>query len=296
MCILLIQSMTGFGRGEAAIANKSFTVEIKSVNNKYLDLTIKMPKIINPLEARIRDYIKKYITRGKVDVYINFRSLGMDNKKLLLDEDLAKSYADAMYRIKDICSIDDRISLSLISKFPDVVTIESNDEDEEELWLILETALKTALINISQMRTKEGQNLREDMQMRLDLIKETVEMIEEKSPIIVIEYKEKLQNRIKELADGVTLDEQRLVQEVAIMSDKINVTEEIVRLYSHIDQMTMALNEKEAVGKKLNFIVQEMNRESNTINSKANDLSIINDILLVKCEIEKIKEQIQNIE
>lgn len=292
----MIKSMTGFGRGEVNVDNKSFVVEIKTINHRYNDISIRMPRFLSSLEDKIREYIQSRISRGKIDVYVSYNSYGSDNKTLIYDENLAKEYVNVLGQIKQSFGLKDDISLSLIARFPDLVRTENKEEDQEQLWIMLSQALDESVKNTISMRENEGARLREDMQKRLFYIKDVVKLIEDRAPIVVEEYRQKLNNRIKDLLNGTPIDEQRIAMEVAIMADKGNVTEEIVRLYSHINQMISTLDNSDTIGRKLDFIVQEMNREANTINSKSQDITIINSIVDVKSEIEKIREQIQNIE
>lgn len=288
--------MTGFGRGENTQNNKTFIVEVKSINHRYNDISIRMPRFLGSLEDKVREYVQSKLSRGKIDIYINYSSIGSENKQLIFDKELAQEYVNILEEIKETFNINDSISLQLVARYPDLIKTENKEEDQEQLWSILEAALSEALNNAVRMREIEGQRLKEDIINRLEYIKNIVKSIEERTPLIVEDYRKKLTNRIKELLEDLKVDDQRLAMEVAIMSDKSNVTEEIVRLYSHINQMIQTMNSNDIMGRKLDFIIQEMNRESNTINSKANDIEIINNIVDVKSEIEKIREQIQNIE
>lgn len=288
--------MTGFGRGETTADNKTFVVEIKTINHRYNDISIRMPRFLSSLEDKIREYIQTSISRGKIDVYISYNSFGLENKNLIYDEELAEEYVNILGKIKEDFKMKDEISLSLVARFPDLIRVENKDEDQEQMWNLLVQALDEAVKNTVKMRENEGARLKEDIIKRLFYIKDVVKSIEERSPIVVEEYRQRLNNRIKELLNNTPVDEQRIAMEVAIMADKGNVTEEIVRLFSHINQMISTLDFSETIGRKLDFIVQEMNREANTINSKSQDITIINSIVDVKSEIEKIREQIQNIE
>lgn len=290
----MIKSMTGFGRGETTLDGKTFLVEIRSVNHRYNDISIKMPRFLSILEDKVREFIQSHMSRGKIDVFISYNALGLENKQLIFDEQLAEEYVDVLNKIKLKFEISDLISLSLISRFPDIIRIENKD-DQEELWDILKIALQQAIGNAIRMRENEGDRLRKDILKRLDIIKSLVNNIELRASSVVEEYRQRLNNRIKDMVN-INVDEQRLATEVAIMSDKSSIDEEITRLYSHISQMTDTLNSSEPVGRKLDFIVQEINRESNTINSKVSNIEIINNVIEIKTELEKIREQIQNIE
>lgn len=292
----MIKSMTGFGRGNIDQDGRSFTVEIKSVNHRYCDLNIKMPKSLLSLEDRIRKVIQEKVSRGKVDVFITQNSYEKQGAKVVLDEKLADSYVECLNNIKERYDIKENISLALISRFPDVVSLKQEEEDVENLWEILSLSLRDAVNLLVDMREKEGLKLEKNILSKCDYIKSLLDKIEEKSPLVVKEYKEKLTERLKELLGECQVDENRIAVEVALFADKASIDEEIVRLNSHLVQLKETFHLNEAVGRKLDFIVQEMNREVNTIGSKANNLEITNIVLNIKNEIEKIREQIQNIE
>lgn len=292
----MIRSMTGFGRGESIQDGKEFTVEIKTVNHRYSDIFIKMPRQIGFLEDRVRDIVGKAISRGKVDVYITYYNYSDDSKQVTLDEALAKTYISAVESMRDKFSLKDDISVSLISRFPDVLRVEQAEEDEEYLWSLLKVAVEKALDSLIKMREIEGERLKKVLLDRAVYIDSILEEIAEHAPEIPKEYKIKLEARIKELLDQQPVDENRLAMEVAVFADRCNIDEELVRLTSHVAQLKEALSVDQPVGRRLDFLVQEMNREINTIGSKANDLSITRYVVEVKSEIEKIREQIQNIE
>lgn len=292
----MIKSMTGFGRGNIDQDGRSFTVEIKSVNHRYCDLNIKMPKSLLSLEDRIRKVIQEKVTRGKVDVFITQNNYEKQGAKVVLDEKLADSYVECLNKIKERYDIKENISLALISKFPDVVNLKQEEEDVENLWEILSLPLRDAVNLLVDMREREGLKLEKNILLKCDYIKSLLDKIEEKSPLVVEEYKEKLNERLKELLGEGQVDENRIAVEVALFADKSAIDEEIVRLNSHLVQLKETFNLNEAVGRKLDFIIQEMNREINTIGSKANNLEVTNNVLNIKNEIEKIREQIQNIE
>ncbi|MBV7271930.1 YicC family protein [Clostridiaceae bacterium UIB06] len=292
----MIKSMTGFGRGSIEQDGRSFTIEMKSVNHRYCDLNIKMPKIFLSLEDRMRKVIFEKISRGKVDVFITQNNKEKVGVKAVLDESLADSYVECLRKIKDKYDIREGISISLIAKFPDVITLKQEEEDIENVWRILSVPLEEALNLLVEMRQNEGLKLKNDILLKCDYIKHLLDKIEKRSPFVVIEYKDKLNERLKELLQDYQIDENRIAMEVALFGDKSCIDEEIVRLNSHLVQLRETFNLNEPIGRKLDFILQEMNRETNTIGSKANDLEITNSVLNIKNEIEKIREQIQNIE
>lgn len=292
----MIKSMTGFGRGENSQDGKEFTVEIKTVNHRYSDIFIKMPRQIGFLEDKVRELVGKAVSRGKIDVYITYHDYSDDARVVTLDEGLAKTYISATESLRDKFLLKDDITVSLISRFPDVLKVEQAQEDEELLWSVLKTALTKALDSLIEMREIEGEGLRNVLLERADFIDSIVAEIAKRAPEVPKEYKLKLEVRIKELLDQQTVDENRLATEVALFADRCSIDEELVRLASHIEQLREALSIDQPVGRKLDFLVQEMNREINTIGSKANDLSITKNVVEVKSEIEKIREQIQNIE
>ncbi|MBL4934959.1 YicC family protein [Clostridium sp. YIM B02515] len=292
----MTKSMTGFGRGSIEEDGKSYVIEIKSVNHRYLDINIKMPRNLISLEDRIRKTISQKINRGKVDIFITQNTYVSNNTVTNFNHNLGDSYLNCLKEIRDRYEVRDDISVSLIARFPEVITLNTKEEDLDEVWNNLKIPLDDALNSFVLMREKEGQNLKEDITKRCDYIKEQIDKIELMAPAIVVEYKEKLEKRLKELLGDIKIDENRIAMELAIFSDKANIDEELVRLNSHIIQMKDALNLSEPVGRKLDFIVQEMNRETNTIASKANNLEITNISLNIKNEIEKIREQVQNME
>jgi uncharacterized protein (TIGR00255 family) len=292
----MIKSMTGFGRASIEQDGESLTVEIRSVNHRYCDLGIKMPKSLLVLEDRVRKTIQKKIIRGKVDVFITRNNSEKFGVKALLNENLADSYVECFNRIKDRYQIKEELSMSIIAKFSDVITLEQQQDDLEKAWEVLRSPLEEAINLVVEMREQEGQKLQNDVILKCDYIKDLLDKIEERSPLVVKEYKKRFGDRVKELTQGYEFDENRVALEIALFADKACVDEEIVRLNSHLVQLKETFNFTEAVGRKLDFIIQEMNRETNTIGSKANDLEITNCVLNIKNEIEKIREQIQNIE
>ena len=290
-------SMTGFGRGEYKDDNYQFLVECKTINHKYADINIRLPRKLSFLEDKARILVKDYIKRGRVDLYIKLDLLGSEDVNLKFDEELATQYVSILKQIKDTFDLVDDISVMNIAKFPDVIKTEEKEDDEDKLWSMLKIALENALIKLTEMRSEEGKKLAEDIQNRCDLLKNYIEEIEKYSYNVVIDYKEKLKNRINDmLEDPSIIDENRLAQEVAIYADKSSITEEIVRFKSHIIQLKNTVVKNESIGRKIDFLIQEMNRETNTIGSKSSDLNITNLVVEVKSELEKIREQIQNIE
>ncbi len=293
----MVRSMTGFGRGTFSDSGKEFTVEIKSVNHRYIDFYIKLPRQIAFLEERVREIVSKSIYRGKVDIFISFEDRSEDSKSVTLDEALADAYIQAIEKLKVKYNLADDISVSLVSRLPDVLRIEKNEDDEEQLWKVLYNALVAAISSLIQMREKEGNELRESLLQKADNMQEIIKHISERSPEVVSEYKLKLENRIKDLLNQQTIDENRIAMEVAIFADRCSIDEELVRLGSHLSQLRDILSiQQQPVGRKLDFLVQEINREINTIGSKSNDIIITKNVLELKSETEKIREQIQNIE
>lgn len=292
----MIKSMTGFGRGECRQDGIEFLVEIKAVNHRYADIFIKIPRQVSFLEEKARNLVGKAVSRGKIDVYVSYNNTSEDNKKVVFDEGLAKAYIDSIQQLKNSFNIDDEISLALISRFPDIFKVEQEELDEETLWRMLEEALTSALQSLISMRAQEGKRLKKDLLDRAVYIEKLIEELEARAPEVVIEYKARLESRIKDLLEQQTIDEARLATEVAIFADKCSIDEEIVRLKSHINQLCDTLESSDPVGRKLDFLIQEMNREVNTIGSKANDLAITKNVVEIKSEIEKLREQVQNIE
>lgn len=292
----MVRSMTGFGRGECSRDGREFTVEIKTVNHRYFDIFIKMPRQIGILEDRVRELVSKAISRGKIDVYITYTNYGSDSKHVTIDEQLAKAYLTALEELKDKFSLADDISVSLLSKYPDVMKVEQCEEDEEQLWEILKAAVEDAVASLVRMREAEGEAMKKALLERADVVEGVIEGIAARAPEVPKEYKTKLTDRISDLLEQQTVDENRIAMEVALFADRCSIDEELVRLRSHFGQMRQILGMDQPVGRKLDFLVQEMNREINTIGSKANDLEITRLVVDVKSEIEKIREQVQNIE
>lgn len=292
----MIKSMTGFGRCEIAEADRKITVEMKSVNHRYLDVTIKMPKKLNFFEAAIRTELKNYMQRGKVDLFITYEDFTESNVCVKYNKELAAEYMQYFDRMAEDFSLDNDIRVSTLARFPEILTMEEQTVDEEQLWQLLDKALKGAAENFVETRIREGENLRNDLIAKLEGMLAHVDFITERSPEIIEEYKEKLTKKVEELLSDKQVDESRLLMEVTIFADKVCVDEELVRLRSHITATRDALLAGGSIGRKLDFIAQEMNREANTILSKTNDLAISNRGIDLKTEIEKVREQIQNIE
>ena len=292
----MIKSMTGFGRCEVSENDRKFTVEMKSVNHRYLDVNIKMPKKLNFFESAIRALLKDYIQRGKVDIFITYEDMTENNVSIKYNKDIASEYLKYLKDMAEEFGLDNDIRVSTLSRYPEVLTMEEQNIDEEGIWKTLEKALRGAAEGFVETRIKEGENLRTDLISKLDGMLSHVDFIKERSPQIIAEYKQKLEDKVKDLLADVKVDENRLLMEVTIFADKVCVDEEIVRLKSHIETTKATLESGGSMGRKLDFIAQEMNREANTILSKANDLEISNRAIELKTEIEKVREQIQNIE
>ena len=292
----MIKSMTGFGRCEVLKDSRKFTVELKSVNHRYLDVNIRMPKKLNFVETSIRTLLKSYADRGKVDIFITYEDLSQSQVSVKYNAALAAEYLKYLNQMAEEFSLDNDVRVSTLSRYPEVFTMEECSEDEDELWNGLKEALEGAFSQFVEMRTKEGERLKEDILLKLDLLSEQIRFIEERSPQIIAEYRTKLEEKMRELLEDTQIDDNRIAAEVILFADKICTDEEVVRLKSHIQHMKETLEESNGIGRKLDFIAQEMNREANTILSKANDLDISNRAISLKTEIEKIREQIQNIE
>lgn len=292
----MVKSMTGFGRCEISEGSRKMTVEMKSVNHRYLDVNMKMPKKLNFFDASIRNLLKSYIQRGKVDLFITYEDTAETNFSLKYNQELAGEYLKYLQQMSEQFGLENDIRVSTLSRYPEVFSMEEVQMDEEELWNLLEKALKGACEQFVDTRIKEGENLKKDLLAKLDEMLVNVDYIAVRSPEIIGEYRRKLEDKVKELLEDVHIEESRLATEVTIFADKICVDEEIVRLRSHIEHTKTTLEEGGAVGRKLDFIAQEMNREANTILSKANDLQVSNRAIDLKTEIEKVREQIQNIE
>ena len=292
----MIKSMTGFGRSEIERGNRKITVEIKSVNHRFLENSIKMPKKLNIFEARIRDTIKKYASRGKIDVFITYEDNSESNVSLKFNESIAREYMNIFRQMEERFNIRNDITVGALSRYPEVITMEESQEDEEELWNFINEAIEEACKWLADTRIIEGENLKNDLLLKLDHMEELVSYIETKNPQIIEDYKKKLEAKMEEILSDADIDKNRIASEVIIYADKVCVDEETVRLRSHIEHARKCLNEDGGIGRKMDFIAQEMNREANTTLSKANNIEISNAAIDLKTEIEKIREQIQNIE
>ena len=288
--------MTGFGRAEVATIERKITVELKSVNHRYCDISIKMPKKLGFFEASIRNLLKQYIGRGKIDVFISYEEYTEHTACVKYNSDIAKEYMNCLQQIATDFNLENDIKVSSLSRYPDVFSLEEQTIDEKELWGAIEEAVKRATEKFVEARILEGEHLKADILAKLSGMCSYITEIEKRSPEILTEYRKKLTDKVNELLGDTKLDESVLATELIIFADKICVDEETVRLRSHIKNMESTLKQEENVGRKLDFIAQEMNREANTILSKANDIEVSNLAIELKTEIEKIREQIQNIE
>lgn len=292
----MIKSMTGYGKSEQTIDSLNVTVEIKSVNHRYFEFSARVPREYGFLEEKLKKYCNSLITRGKVECYVSVEDLEEREMEVNVNETLAAGYVKALKELSERFGLKDDISAVTLSRYPDVITLHKASENEERIWNAVKTVAETAVSKFIEMRETEGSKLRGDILSRADYIIECVEFIEGRSPETVREYNEKLKQRMKELLGDAAVDEQRLLNEAAIYADKIAVDEETVRLRSHISQLREFMNSSEAIGRKLDFLVQEINREANTIGSKAQDVDIAKKVIAIKAEVEKIREQVQNIE
>ena len=292
----MIRSMTGFGRCEKTVNNYDISVEIKAVNHRYADYNIKLPRMYNFLEEDVKKYLQQYIVRGKVDVYLTIYKELDDSKEIILNEALAESYVKALKRIAERFEVRDDISVSSIARFNDVFDVKHTEEDEEIIRSSVLEVLGEALSGFIAAREREGQKLATDMIARVGLIRNEVIKIEKIAPDTVIEHKNNIEQRIRDLLGDATVDENRLLTETAIYADKLSVNEEIVRLKCHLEEFDRIMDKGDAVGRRLDFLLQEMNRETNTIGSKCNNLEISNIVINIKSELEKVREQLQNLE
>lgn len=291
-----MKSMTGYGAGEAILHGKKISVEIKSVNSRYSDISVKTPRFYSFLEAPLKKRAAVYASRGKIDIFVNIDS-GMDETKgVEVNVELAKKYLAAIVKIAAATGMEGEISAAEIAGMPDVLTVNEEEDDAEELTESVLAAFDKAGEEYVKMRAEEGKNIKEELISHLDAIERTVLIIEENTPKIVEAYRERLEARMREILENVPYDETRLLTEVAIFSDKVNVDEELARLKSHISQMRNMFEAEEPTGKKMDFLIQEMNREINTTGSKCSNLSVARSVIDVKAEIEKLREQVQNIE
>lgn len=292
----MIKSMTGFGRKEIVDEKRKITVEMKAVNHRYLDMNIKIPKKLSFFEASIRNVLKEYIQRGKVDVFITYEDFSENNFSLKYNKEVADSYLKYLNDMASTFGLENDIRVSTLSRYPEVFSLEEQELDEEDIWNDLEAAVRGAAEAFVEARITEGKNLKNDLIDKLDGMLEHVDYIADRAPGIIAEYKAKITDRVKEMLEDAKIDEARILTEVTLFADKVCVDEEIVRLRSHIDTTKATLTAGGSVGRKLDFIAQEMNREANTILSKSNDLETSNRAIDLKTDIEKVREQIQNIE
>ncbi len=292
----MVKSMTGYGRARQTLNGRDITVEVRSVNNRYLDCTVKVPRTYIFAEDSVKARVQKAVSRGKVDVFITIDAAAADETVVAVNEPLARGYYEALTRLKDMFSLEDGLNAVTLAKFPDVLTITKAEEDLESVAADICAVLDKALAAYNAMRTVEGGKLREDIAGRADTIEAVVGKVEERSPQTVAAYREKLLARMQEVLQSTAIDESRILTEAAIFADKIAVDEETVRLRSHLSQLRTMLESDQPIGRKLDFLIQEVNRECNTIGSKCNDLTIAQDVVNMKAEVEKIREQVQNIE
>ncbi len=292
----MIRSMTGYGRGQEVLDGLSVTVEIKSVNHRFFEYSCRLPRVYGFIDDKLKNYLQQRISRGKVDVFVQIDALESTGSEVLVNEGLAENYLAVLREMAQKYGLREDVSVTTLSRYPDVLTVRQAAVDEDTVWSAVQKVTDIALEQFVAMREREGARLREDVLSRGRTILSAVAVIEERSPQTVREHMEKLETRMRELLDGAAVDEGRLLTEAAIYADKIAVAEETVRLRSHIDQLDTLLSGDEAVGRKLDFLVQEINRETNTIGSKCSDLELTRIVVDIKAEIEKIREQIQNIE
>lgn len=292
----MIRSMTGYGRHQAVVNGWDVTVELKSVNHRYFEYSSRLPRTCGFLDDKLKSYLQQHISRGKVDVYVSLDAVETADSVVSVNIPLALAYRDALAEMSETLDIRNDVSLMNIARFPDVLTVRKSEADEDAIWDAVKTVATSALQKFIAMRELEGQRMREDVLNRRETILSAVAVVEEQSPKTVREHMEKVEARMRELLDGAAVDEQRLLTEAAVFADKIATAEETVRLRSHLDQLQTLVTADEPVGRKLDFLVQEINRETNTIGSKAQDLKLAQVVVDIKAEIEKIREQIQNIE
>lgn len=292
----MLKSMTGYGRQETVIEGKKILVEIKSVNHRFSDYNIKVPRHLGFLEDKIRKYVSENVTRGKIDIYVAVENYDEADKDIILNEELARNYIEVLKELRDKFGLCDDISVSNVAQYTDIFKTERREEDQEEVWRLVKTVMSDALKAFVSMREREGERIEKDLRDRIAFMSGLAEKIDERSPQTVEEYRRKLYTKIKELLEDREIDEARILTEVAIFADKVAVNEETVRLGSHFDEFYQILDSGEPAGRKLDFLIQEINREVNTIGSKANDIEIAKIVVTLKGETEKLREQIQNIE
>ena len=292
----MIRSMTGYGRGQEIVDGLSIVVEIKSVNHRYFEYSSRLPRGYAFLDDKLKSLLQQRISRGKVDVYVQIHTLETAGSEVVVDHGLAESYLTALKELAQRYDLREDVSATVLSRYPDILTVRQAEMDEDAVWAAVQQVADAALTRFIAMREVEGGRMREDVLSRADTIRQAVAVVEKRSPETVREHREKVENRMRELLSGVPVDEARLLNEAAVYADKVAVAEETVRLRSHLDQLEQLLDSGEAIGRKLDFLVQEINRETNTIGSKCSDLDLTRIVGDIKAEIEKIREQIQNIE
>lgn len=292
----MIKSMTGFGRVQETVDGMNVTVELRSVNHRYFEFTAKVPRTYGFLEEKLKTFTNTLVARGKVECYVAVEQLEESETTVSVNASLAKGYVDALRQLSEMFGLTADISAGALSRYPDVLVLQKTAADEDRIWNAVRTVAEKAVHRFIEMRETEGEKLKADILSRADTILEHVAFVEERSPQTVKEYNEKLKQRMEELLGSTQVDEQRLLTEAAIFADKIAVDEETVRLRSHISQLRTFMEADEPIGRKLDFLVQEINREANTIGSKAQDVEIAKRVIAVKAEVEKIREQVQNIE
>ena len=292
----MLKSMTGFGRAQKEIDGYGITVELKSVNHRYFEFSSSVPRQYGFLDEKLKSYINGKVSRGKIECYVTIEALNTDTADVVVNHTLATAYVNALKEIAEPYELKAAFGASTISRFPEVLVVRKSDEDEEKLWGYVQEVCSEAIDKFVAMREVEGSKMKDDIYSRGQFILDCVSYIEERSPQTIKEYDDKLIERVHELLGDVSLDESRILQEVAIYADKVAVAEETVRLRSHIEQLNAFISSDEPVGRKMDFLVQEINRETNTIGSKANDVDIARKVVDIKAEVEKIREQIQNIE
>ena len=292
----MLKSMTGYGRNEAIEGGKKILCEIKSVNHRYSDYAVKVSRYYGFLEERVKKYVSEYIKRGKVDIFVGIESFAEADKEISVNKELAKSYIEALQTLRDSFDLKDDISTMEVSRYPEIFISERKEEDEEEIWENVKSVLTPALENFVSMREREGKRIEDDLKNRIEYMKTIAGKIEKRSPETVAEYSQKLYDKIKEVLSDKEVDDARVLTEVAIFADKVAVNEELVRLSSHFEEFYQIIQSPEPAGRKLDFLIQEINREINTTGSKASDIEIAKMVVELKAETEKLREQIQNIE
>ncbi len=292
----MIKSMTGYGRAEKVFENYKLTVEVKSVNNRYLDYNVKLYRQYSFVEEIVRECVSSVISRGKVDVFIQFDTAGCDDTVITLNEDVARGYHNALCEMSQKLGIPNDVTATSLSRFSDVFTIEKKEQDKERISADVKEVLMEALDDLTKTRAREGERLKKFFDECISGVKDILAVIKERSPETVCEYRERMRERITEILEGIEVDETRLLTEVGIFADKVNISEEIIRFESHLKEYSHLLTSDVPVGRKLDFVIQELNREANTMGSKCNDFVISKSVVDLKSEIEKLREQVQNIE